>query len=264
MIILAGYYPLAVFLLPISIFFGQWLPIGIGLLIGLPQLIPFLKYLPKTIRGTVEAPSDSPIENQFYFGLTPIIILIANFKPIFLILAIPLLFRLFKSTLFRVPQRAMILSCYVAIYFCLIEMKAMTNIQVIALLLVQSFDLWLNNRELIPPRPFCELWQKPSRAFNTKLTRYLDENLGDARVAGLPYPLFTGHINNFKTIGYCGSMQNKLMYKWRKSFKHDPFMDGVNEDDLTRFRIKLAYSRTKLTWPSTPIRNLYLNPSYCN
>lgn len=262
MIILAGYYPLAVFLLPVSLAFGQWIPIGIGLLIGLPQLIPFLKYLPKTIRGSVEAPSDSPIENKFYFGITPIIILLMNFKPIFLLLLIPILFRLIKSTLFRVPQRAMILSCYGAIYFCLVEMKSMDAITITLLTFIQVFDLWLHNKELIPPRPFCELWEKPSRAFNTKLTRFLEKNIGDGKVCGLPYPLFTGHINNLKTIGYCGSMQSKEMWRWRKSFKHDPFIDGVDTGELTRHGIKYAYSRKKLDWKRTEIRNLYLNPAY--
>ena len=262
MILLSGYYPLAVFLLPIAAFYGQWLPIGIGLLIGLLQLIPFLKYLPKTIRGSVEAPSDSPTEKKFYFGLTPLVILAISFKPIYLILLIPSLFGLFKSKLFRVPQRAMILSCYGAIYLSLILMKSLSDMQVILLILVQAFDLWYHNRELLPPRPFCEMWQRPSRAFNTKLTRFLEKNLGNARVAGLPYPLFTGHINGFKTIGYCGSMQNKLMWKWRKSFKHDPFIDGVNEDDLTRNGIKFCYSRKELAWPRTEVPHLYLNPSY--
>ena len=262
MIVLSGYYPLAVFLLPVSTIFGQWLPIGIGLLIGLPQLIPFLKYLPKTIRGSVEAPSNSPIENKFYFGIIPIVLLVASFKLYYLLLSLPILFRLFKSTLLRVPQRAMILSCYGAIWLSLLAMNNLSPIAVACLTIIQAFDLWIHNRELIPPRPFCELWQKPSRAFNTKLTRFLEANLGDARVAGLPYPLFTGHINGFKTIGYCGSMQNKLMWKWRKSFNHDPFIDGVDESDLTRFDVKYAYSRKKLDWASTGIKNLYLNPAY--
>ena len=264
MMLLAGYYPLAVFLLPVSLIFWQWLPIGVGFLIGLPQLIPFFKYLPRTIRGSVKAPSDSPTENKFYFGLTPIVILILSYNPIYLVITIPILFRLFKSTLMRVPQRAMILSCYGAIYFCLLEMRTMSNTQIAALTLIQAFDLWLINRDCLPPRPFCELWEKPSRAFNTKLTRFLEKNLGDGRVAGLPYPLFTGHINGFKTIGYCGSMQNNLMWKWRKSFKHDPFLDGVNGDDITRYRVRFAYSRKKLPWQNTEVPNLYLNPNYSN
>lgn len=264
MIILAGYYPLAIFLLPISLVFGQWLPIGIGLLIGLPQLIPFLKYLPKTIRGKVSAPSDSPTEKQFYFGLTPLVILFLNFKLIYLILLIPLLSFLFKSNLFRVPQRAMILSCYGAIYFSLVAMQGLSSNQLILLILIQSFDLYINNRNVLPHRPYVELWEKPSRAFNTKLTRFLECNLMDGKVSGLPYPLFTGHINNLRTIGYCGSMQNNLMWKWRKSFRHDPFIDGVKEDDLTRFRVKYAYSVKRLSWPTTSVRNLYKNPNYCS
>ena len=263
MILLAGYYPLAVFLLPTSGLLthdiGSWL---IGFLIGGIQLVPFLKYLPKTIRGKVEAPSDSPTERKFYFGLTPLILLLLNFKLIYLALLIPVLLLFNKTSLFRVPQRALILSCYGAIYFSLLILKDMSNLKIVLLILVQGFDIWLFNHELLPPRPFCELWEKPSRAFNTKLTRFLEKNLGDGKVAGLPYPLFAGHINKLRTIGYCGSMQNNLMWKWRHSFKHDPFIDGVNEDDLSRFRIKYAFSRKKLSWPSTSIRNLYINPNY--
>ena len=263
MILLAGYYPIAIYLLPLGLLLNHdpisWL---IGFAIGSIQLVPFIKYLPKTIRGKIEAPSSSPTESKFYFGLTPLIILYMNFQFIYLILLIPVVSLFIKSSLFRVPQRALILSCYGAIYFCLIAMKELTNQQVILLTLIQAFDLWINNRELIPPRPFCELWEKPSRAFDTKLTRFLHNNLGNARVSGLPYPLFTGHINGFKTLGYCGSMQNNLMWKWRKSFQHDPFLDGVNDDDITRYGCKFAYSRKKLSWPSTEVPNLYINPNY--
>ena len=262
MICLSGYYPLAVYLLPVSLIFCQWVPIGIGLLIGLPQIIPFLKHLSSTIRGTVSAPSNSPTEKKFYFGLTPIILLLLNFKLIYLALLIPCLCLFNKSTLFRVPQRALILSCYGAIYLSLLTMTKLTNNQVIALILVQSLDLWIHNKEVMPARPFVELWQKPSRAFNNKLTQYLDKHLGEGKVSGLPYPLFTGHINRFKTIGYCGSMQTKEMYAWRQSFKHDPFMDGVDVNDLTKNGIKYAYSRKKLDWIRTSVRNLYLNPAY--
>ena len=259
MILLAGYYPLAAYLLPLGLLVNHdpisWL---IGFAIGSIQLVPFLNYIRKTIRGEVQAPSDSPTEKKFYFGITPIILLLLNPQWRYLwILAPMVLILLPKNNLFRVPQRAIIISTYLSIWFAL---QVLPSDLAVVLLIVQVGDLWIHNHELLPPRPFCELWEKPSRAFNTKLTRFLEKNPG--RVSGLPYPLFTGHINNLRTIGYCGSMQSKEMWSWRKSFKHDPFIDGVNEDDLVRNRIRFAYSRKKLHWASTAVRDLYQNPNY--
>ena len=266
MTLLAGYYPLAAYLLPFGFFLNpDWVAFAIGLVIGLPQVIPFLKYLPKTIRGKVEAPSDSPTEKRFYFGVIPIILLLLNPQWRFLWILAPMALMLLpKSSMFRVPQRVMIISVYIAIWFALQALQSeyqMESYTLMALLVIQCLDLWLHNRKLLPPSPWCELWQRPSRAFNTKLTRFLEANLGNYKVAGLPFPLFTGHVNNLRTIGYCGSMQNKLMWKWRKSFRHDPFIDGVKDDDLSRFRVKYAFSRKKPNWPGTGVKYLYRNPA---
>lgn len=271
MTILAGYYPLAIYLLPISLIYGQWLPIGIGLLIGSVQLVPFLRYLPKTIKK-VHTEIDTPVyEKEFYFGIVPIIVLGLTFKmaylTAYLLLALVLIL---KPYLPRVSERAMLPIAYLLIYYCLVAMNSLTQSQMILILIMHSFDLYWHNRELLPARPFVELYEKPSRAFNNKLTQFLEKNLGDARVSGLPYPLFTGHINKFRTLGYCGSMQLKLMAKWRGdsnpngSGHHDYFMGKEDEKPLVTARVKYAFSRSKLDWPSTEIRNLYQNPNYSN
>ena len=83
-ILLAGYYPLAIYLLPVSLTFWQWIPIGLGLLLGSVQVIPFLKYLPKTIKKAHTEIKTPSYENNFYFGWTPIIVLGLTFKPSYL------------------------------------------------------------------------------------------------------------------------------------------------------------------------------------
>src|ERR1700690_853851 len=87
----------------------------------------------------------------------------------------------------------------------------LTNNTLICLCLIQTFDLLWHNWNLIPTRPYSELYNRPSLAFRGSLARFLEENLGQDRVSGLPYPLFTGHINELRTLGYCGGMQLKLM-----------------------------------------------------
>lgn len=270
-IILAGYYPLAIYLLPLSLFFWQWIPIGIGLLIGSIQLIPFIKYLPKTIKKVHTSIQTPSYENNFYFGWTPMIVLWLTFKVAYLsaYLWLGVLF-LIKDYLPRVHQRAYLLISYLLIYYFIFAIQTLSQSQLILILIVQCADLYWHNRECIPARPFVELWEKPNRVFNTKLTRFLDTNLGNARVSGLPYPLFTGLVNNFKTIGYCGSMQLKLMAKWRGdsdpngSGHHDYFRGKEDELPLVTARVRYAYSTKKLNWPTTSIRNLYQNPNYIN
>jgi len=269
MMILAGYYPFAIYLLPIAamahiLWYGEvWLMLGI--LLGLPQLIPFLKHLPKTIKRLDDKCESPAIERRFYVGVIPILLLPLSSSRIWPLTVLSALFSLglFKNIFPRVHERWLIV-----LQFCIgwMAVSSLNNLnlnstQLIVLTILHAFDILWHNAECLPPRPFCELWQRPSRVFNSKLTAFLEENLGDDKVSGLPWPLFTGHINKLKTIGYCGSMQTKDMWEWRKSYRHDPFIDGVNEDDLTKHRIKYAYSRKRLSWPSTGIPHLYRNPN---
>ena len=274
MMILAGYFPYAVYLLPVTFLAHIWLFGEIncffGILLAAPQIIPFLRYLPKTIKKMGEGRL-GPWELKFYFGLTPIVILFVTLKLLYLIVLVPILLSFcLKKWLPRGYQRMWIWSVYIAMIFCVQAMMDIQNQTVLfTIITIQAFDLWLHNSQLLPPRPFCELPIRPSKAFNTKLTRYLGENLDpDARVSGLPWPLFTGHINKFKTLGYCGSMQLKLMAKWRGdkdpngSGHHDYFMGKEDGNELDVARVQFAYSRKKLNWPRTAIRNLYVNPRY--
>lgn len=265
MILLAGYYPLSLYLLPLGLFLNHDLPSWVaGFLIGSIQLVVFLKYLPKTIKSKKQKLEEIGFwETNFYFGITPIILLIMNPQWRYLWIAVPMLGSyLLKNYLPRIHQRAYLLSVYAAIFMSLeyIPLK-----MVIPLLFLQCLDLAVHNLQL-PTRPYTELYKKPSRAFDTALTRYLTTHLGKNRVSGLPWPLFTGHINGFKTLGYSGGMQLKLMAKWRNDTnpngagEHDYFRSNEDSERLDISRVKFAYTLKRIDWIPTPIRHLYRNP----
>ena len=267
MVLLAGYYPFAIYLLPISLgahllWYGEvWLVFGI--LIGLPQIIPFLKYLPKTVKRINDKCESPEVERRFYVGVLPILLIPMSSSRIWPLALASALFSLglWKNLFPRVHQRWLIV-----LQFCVgwMAVNGLNNINLgvkeqYVLIMLHCADLYWHNRDLLPPTPFCELWDKPSRAFNTKLTRFLEKNLGDYRVAGLPFPLFTGLVNGFKTMGYQGSMQLRLMAKWRgTSGSHG--VEELSQDDLTRYRVRFAFSRKRSNWLSTTIPNLYRNP----
>ncbi len=270
MILLAGYYPLAVYLLPLGLFLNHgWLPWACGIVIGSIQLVPFLKYLPKTIKSNKQKLEEvGPWETNFYIGIAPVLLLLINFKPLYLFILLPIIMSiLLKSWLPRIHQRTWIISAYLAIFFSLQTLLTLKPESVLLITCIQCLDLWVHNRNLIPTRPYCELYKKPSLAFNTSLTRYLDKHLEQSRVSGLPWPLFTGIINNFKTLGYSGGMQLKLMAKWRQdsnpngSGEHDYFRSNTDDGRLTRHRVRFAWSRKRPNnWLSTEIKHLYRNP----
>lgn len=271
MICLSGYYPLALYLIPAGLATSNapvagGVSLAVGLLIGLPQIVPFLRYLPKTIRKAVSSPVEVGYwERNFYPGLAPILLVGLSFE--WFLIGIPVVVGLsFKKWLPRVHQRLYILSAYLLIWFSLGHLKACSQSTIYGLLALQAFDLWFHNRNLIPTRPFSELPNRPSWAFDTRLTRYLHKNLGNDRVSGLPYPLFTGLINNFRTLGYSGGMQLKLMAKFRNDKDpngggcHDWFRSNQDDRKLDEFRVRYAYSTQKLSWEHTEIRHLYRNP----
>ena len=269
MMLLAGYYPFAIYLLPISvaahILWFQEAFLLAGVIVGLPQIIPFLRYLPKTVKRITDKCQSPEVERRFYVGVIPIMLLpfsTSRIWPLTLVACLAVL-GVGKSFFPRVHERWLIV-----VQFCIgwSSVSALNNLnltqtQLVCLTGLHAFDLYWHNRSCIPPRPWCELYQKPSWVFNTRLTRYLEANLGDNRVAGLPWPLFTGLVNGFKTMGYQGSMQLKLMAKWRGTTGSHG-IEGISNDDLRRYRVKYAFSRKKLDWEPTGIPYLYLNPEF--
>ena len=301
MVLLAGYYPLGIQVFMVAFLtafipgwsanppFLWWIPLGA--ILGLPQLIPFLKYLPKTIRthkhdsiGTVPwwhfisvfHPIKTSLngvgywEMAYYCGLlAPILACFTTSRvwPLTLISTL-LMMGLFASRLPRIPARWSF-----SFQFALgwMATSGFNNLCIdskvwLGIILVQAFDLYWHNREYIVTHPYSELPQRPSWAFNTPLTRYLEAHLGDNRVSGLPYPLFTGHVNRLRTLGYSGGMQLKSMAKFRGdtnpngSGEHDWFKSNTDGERLDQYRVSFAFSRKKLDWPSTPVPDLYKNP----
>ena len=276
MMLLAGYYPFSIYLLPIAVishilwYREAWLLTGV--IIGLPQIIPFLKYLPKTVKRLDDKCEESPeVERRFYVGVIPIMLLPFSTSRIWPIAIVSAVFSLgiLRHVFPRIHERWLIV-----LQFCLgwMAVSALNNLNLATttmcvMVFVHAFDLFWHNRTCLPATPWVELWDRPSRAFRrTRFMRELMNELKDSdfkfKVAGLPYPLFTGHIHGIRTIGYCGSMQTKEMWAWRKSFKHDPFIDGVNHDDLTRNGVKYAVTRKRPDrWNKVyGTKNLYRNP----
>jgi hypothetical protein len=245
MILLSGYYPLSMYLLPaVYSIFPQTLPFLIGLVIGSPQVIPFLKYLPKTVRShSREDVSPGYWEKNYYIGIVPIVLLITTIRMEYIWIIVPVVLSyLMRKVLPRVYQRAWILSAHMAIFASLLVLPSELAM---VLCMVQAYDLWTKRQSMVT-RPFNELQKRPSHAFNNRLTNYLKYALGNHRVSGLPYPLFTGLINHFRTEGYQGGMRLNLMEK----------------HGYPRLRVKFAYSRKKLDWKPTPVKHLWLNPEF--
>ena len=255
MSLLGGYYPLALYLLP-------WVgltslkatfSLAIGTLIASPQLIPFFKYLPKTNKTVEEkSPSAGPWEYNYYFGIVPLILIITTFKLYYieLLLVIPISI-LFKKQLPRVHSRLWCIS--------IILMPFVIHAHVsIIFVLIQCATLWIHNRQVIPYTGYSELYRKPSWVFNTPITRFLSGK--SDRVSGLPWPLFTGIINNIKTLGYCGSMQNKMMEKLRGTNGQHGWEGPLDDPRLDSYRVRWLYTRQRNDWKPTGIRHLWENP----
>lgn len=269
MMLLAGYYPFIIYLLPVSVlahllwYQEAWLLLG-GL-IGLLQVIPFLHYIPKTVKKARDKCESPEVERRFYVGVIPIMLLPFSTSRIWplTLLSCLMVLGLGKSFFPRVHERWLIV-----VQFCVgwQSVNGLNNLHLqtsnlVVLVLLHAFDLYWHNRSCLPPRPYCELYHKPSWAFNNKLTQFLERNLGDYRVAGLPHPLFTGLVNGFKTMGYQGSMQLKLMAKWRGTTGSHG-IDGLREEDVTRYRVKFCFSRTRpYQWEPTEVRFLWRNPA---
>ena len=277
MSLLAGYYPIGIQMLLISFAASvvwispiSWVPIG--LLLGLPQLIPFLKYLPKTIRMEKNKKADVGFWEKAWFpGITTLLLIPFSTSRIWpiLILSVLLVSGLFSKYLPRISYRWLF-----TVQFCLgwMAVSGLANINtsskvMLALLFIQGFDLYWHNSKLIPTLPYAELPKRPSLAFKTQITTFLESNLKPhERVSGLPYPLFTGIVNSIKTLGYCGGMQLKLMAKWRGdenpngSGCHDWFKLREDDESLDRARVRFAFTSKKLNWRLTPFPRLYENP----
>lgn len=300
MVLLAGYYPIGIQITLIAILASLywktslfWVPIGV--LIGLPQLIPFLRYLPKTIRANrhdsigkvpwwhaVSLIFPTPFrysinavgywEMSYYIGIIPLLAIWHTTSMAVCLMAVVaylLMLGAFSQYFPRIPARWCFTFQFSLIWAAVSGLSSLNlpDGVLAALCLIQAADLWLHNSPLLVNHPYAELYNKPSWAFNTRLTRYLAAHLKPGeRVSGLPYPLFTGHLNSIQTLGYSGGMQLKLMARWRNdsnsngSGGHDYFRDNVDGGELDRSRVRYAYTTKRIPWEPTPIKYLWRNP----
>ena len=138
------------------------------------------------------------------------------------------------------------------------------------LILTQAASLLLACWTLLPMSPFCQRWERPSVAFGTPLARYLQHTAHPGRVSGLPYPLRTGQINRIHTLGYNGGSQPR----WMARFRRDRNPDGTGAHDwfalnhdgplLDWYGVRFACTLRPLPhrsskWQPTPFPHLYEN-----
>lgn len=239
MAILGGYWPRLIYFLPVVSFLNP-MALG-GVLIGLPQIIPFLWYLPKTARFKMASQNASKfntfalgsIFNQgyvsttkvngllgteyvLYMGIIPLITVFFSTSRAWLNLLIA-----FMGMIGILPEIGRY-SCRWAYLFTFsfvwMAVNGLNNLHLsesllFLVLIYQGFDL-LNNSKIYPLFPFTEWQRKPSEFFCSD--RALSRKSGDY----LPFPLFTGYFNNLKTRGYTGGFA--LKETMEKNGIHDP------------------------------------------
>lgn len=133
--------------------------------------------------------------------------------------------------------------------------------------LAQLVDVLVTHPSIMFMWPFTEWAEKPSRLFHgRRLVQYLYSHLDQCRVSGLPWPLRTGYINKFRSLGYKGGSCLKAIAKFYNfdsngSPYHDWFMLRKDDEELDKKGVRFAYSTKELEgkWKPTPIKHLYEN-----
>lgn len=165
----------------------------------------------------------------------------------------------------RVPVKWSYITTIALAYMISLFPDILPTKALIILFLLHAWDILIQHSPLLTAN--CEGPKKPSEAFNTELTTYLDEHLGTARVSGLPFPLYCGYINGYKTLGYTGG---SCLSDMAKFFKFDsngsPYHDWFDfrDDDkfATDYGVRFAYTKHKVNpvnWKKTQIKHLYIN-----
>lgn len=273
-ILYAGYLPLAFFFIPVASFlYPECL---LGLLAYMPQLCLFIPYYVKSIRNGQKLSTNYgsvPLwrlldlilpnlrkgcingvlypEMVMFCGVSTVILIYFSTTRAMLLLILSLILSIgLLPPLFRIPARYLHLLTFSLAWSAASGLNnlKLSTYQLLSILILQSFDL-LRNRELLEAFPFREMWKKPSEFFQTKLTKFLEENAGSYRVSGLPFPLFTGYINNLQTLGYNGGFQLKKM----SEIRGDDDLNGSGRHDqlIENYGIKYAYK------PHTTLDNLW-------
>lgn len=210
MAILGGYWPILVYVLPCLIFNPS---ASIGLIVGLPQIVPFMWYWKKSVRDGEKTdsvfgrvpwyrfkdlfwPSRSVSmvngvhypEMAMYMGIAVLFIWKASlwwFPAVYSILVLCN----FLSPIQRIPSRAL--------YLLTLSLSFLSSGTSLALeLVILQACLLLRNSSLYPSFPFSQWWNKPSKMFKT--LPLLNE-----------WPYFTGYLQETKIDTYRGSFRLK-------------------------------------------------------
>ena len=276
----------------------------LGLLIALPQLIPAVRYWPKSIRigqtardkqtigsvpptrllkGLFTTRIHDQVDGVFYpevctyVGILGFIFalfstswhqwILATLAGCIAIGRYCKLFHWCSPLMLRIPARM----CYflnLALVFMAVAGLSrfqFTSEALWVICLLQAFDLATNSSSLWPMQPFVQKWEKPSKTSHTLLIGFLYRNLGTYKVSGLPFPLSTGQIHGFRTLGYKGGSTLKSVARFHGT--SNPMGDWtgsqINKEDLDWFGVRYSYSYRpleRLGWIKTEVAHLYLNP----
>lgn len=201
MAILGGYWPTLVYIAPALII---WHPILIfGILLAIPQLIPFLWYWPKSVRAGVKHDPNfgkvplwryldlilpNRIQNTINGVFWPEMAMYCGLIPFLAISSMKLngWLMLMVSSFFVRIQRIPARSLY--IFSIGLIMLSLNSHITFPILFIQGW-LLLENSNIYPHFPFCQWWDKPSSLDYSDISKW---------------PGFTGYMTGTKTAGYVG------------------------------------------------------------
>lgn len=192
MAILGGYWPILIYMLPCLIFNPM---AAFGLLVGLPQIIPFVGYWKRSVRygekinlsfGKLHLtklkdlfwPTSSVSlvngvhypEAEMYVGIAILFIWKASWWWVVLCIALLISLGLLRP-LQRIPMRSLYLAT-----FCIALLSKSFGIKgnwEFLLLILQGY-LLLRNSSIYPSFPFSQWWQRPSKIYpKSDYTGYL-------------------------------------------------------------------------------------------
>ena len=213
MAILGGYWPVLVYLLPAIAFFN---PLSLlGVIGGLPQIIPFLWYWPKSVRSGEKidrnfgripwwklkdlfiptnqiAPTNGVHypEVAMYMGIAVLFIWKISWWWFPLLLPFLIMIGLLPS-IQRIPSR----SLYLLTLCIVLSFELSYSLHTIQILLLIQGLLLLRNASIYPSFPFSQWWDKPSKLYQ----KYKDD----------VWPNFTGYLRNKHIKWYEGGFSLK-------------------------------------------------------
>lgn len=270
----------------------------IGLVLGLPQLLPALRYYPQSIRSRPRLKERGIPARVLLKGLLtprpcdqihglffPEVCVFVGWLPLLTVWFAPLSWWhgvLGVAVLgalsgwappgFRLSARC----CWiVSISLAFLSLHGLPYLPwdgntLLLLGVLQLLSLLLASWTLLPMSPFCQRWERPSVACGTPLAQTLMVSAPTGRVSGLSYPLRTGQVNRIQTLGYNGGSQPRWMARLRRdsnphgSGAHDWFASNHDGRRLDWYGVRYAFSyrplhRLSSKWRLTDVPHLYEN-----